>query len=392
MNTANRARPVVAIYQPHFLSVSMTFIYRQLLGVEDEFHPIVLATRVNNQNLFPYPRVYVRGRSVRERLFAKVIKATTGRIVGMSAARLRFWRRILLKEGVSFIHTHFGTSAVDLLPLVKATRLPLVVTFHGADASSSLNDRGYVEKLKEVFEYSHVVTVSKLMAERLMSLGADRSRTFVHYIGAPVEDFDYVERKELRLKKEAGELITCLQVSNFVEKKGHVYTVEAFRNLARHYPNSRLVLAGDGPLRGHIERHCADLGLVDKVTFVGAVSKPQVIDLMAGADIFLHHSVTARDGDQEGIPTAIMEAMATGLVVLSTFHSGIPELVEDGKSGFLVPERDVEAYTRKLIGALDLGSEISRQAASTIRTNFNQTKQNEALKAIYRQVLARAAR
>lgn len=369
----------------------MTFIYRQLLGVEDEFTPIVLATRVNNQSIFPYPRVYLRKRSTRERLYGKLVKATTGRVVGMSAARLRFWRKILLEQRVSFVHTHFGTSAVDLFPLVKSVALPLIVTFHGADASSSLNDAGYVEKLREIFDYAHVVTVSKLMAERLISLGADRSRTFVHYIGAPIEDFEYVDRRELRLKKEAGELVTCLQVSNFVEKKGHVYTVEAFRNLVRHYPNSRLILAGDGPLRGRIAQFCSDLGLADKVTFVGAVSKPQVIDLMARADIFLHHSVTGRDGDQEGIPTVLMEAMSTGLVVLSTFHSGIPELIEDGRSGLLVPERDIGAYTRKLIDALDLGSEIPQRAATTIRARFNQTKQNEALKAIYRQVLERRA-
>lgn len=382
----DRRQDVVGIFQPNFLSVSMTFIYRQLLGVSEEFRPIVLATRLNNQHLFPYRDVFVKRAGALERVYAKVLR-TTGRFAGMSRIRRRFWRAVLEAQEVRLVHAHFGQSGVEILPVARELRLPLLVTFHGADASSWLRNRGYVEKLRELFDYAHIIAVSQDMADRLVALGADPARTWAHYIGVPVEDFQFVRRKSLAAKSKDGETVVLLQVSNFIEKKGHLYTLQAFRAFQQHYPRCKLVLAGGGILREAIERAAHELEIANKVEFVGVVAKPRVIELMSNADMFLHHSVTAANGNTEGIPTVLMEAMATGLPVVSTFHSGIPELIKDGESGFLVQERDVAAYSQKLILALSQADGMAEKAAATVAATFNLSRQNESLKSIYRRII-----
>lgn len=380
----------IGIYQINFLSVSMTFVYRQLLGVRDEYLPVVLATRRDNERLFPYSDLYVRGRGIVERVYSRMLRETSAGIATMSFVRRRFWRKVLADRNVKMVHAHFGPAGIDVLPVVKSMGMPLLVTFHGYDASSALKNPAYVEKLQELFAYADIVAISQCMAERLIAVGADPRRLRVHYIGAPLEDFAFVQRKPIKEKIRDGDTVIFLQVANFVEKKGHRYSLEAFRKFLRIYRHCKLILAGDGPLRPSIEEQCRELDLVEKVHFVGAVAKSEVIDLMSKADVFLHHSVTAENGEQEGIPTVLMEAMATGLVVVSTHHSGIPELIEDGVNGFLVPERDIDAYTQKLEWAVAHPGGIPEKAASRIRSKFNMATQNESLKQIYRDILASA--
>jgi colanic acid/amylovoran biosynthesis glycosyltransferase len=121
--------------------------------------------------------------------------------------------------------------------------------------------------------------------------------------------------------------------------------------------------------------------------FAGRVVKSEVTDLMRSADVFVHHSVTASDGDMEGIPTVLMEAMSTGLVVVSTRHSGIPELVDHGVDGFLVGERDVEGYTETLRGLSAADPEMGKRARKKIEDRFDMTVQNAELKRIYRRAI-----
>lgn len=382
-----RAKGVIAIYQQNFLSASMTFIYRQLLGVSDEFKPIILATTRNNRGRFPYPKIYERNLSTREFVYSRVLKKTTGRVPIMFSDRQEYWKEVLLEQEIKLVHAHFGPAGIDVLPVVAALGIPLLVTFHGSDASRLLRNPGYVSRLRDLFEYASVITVSHFMADQLSAFGARPERTFVHYIGAPVEEFEFVERKPVRMKISDSERVTFLQVANLIEKKGHAFTLEAFRNYSSRNPDCKLVLAGDGRLRRQLERTAAQMSIGDKVEFAGAVTKAEVIRLMRDADIFLHHSITAADGSQEGIPTVLMEAMAMGLVVISTFHSGIPELIEDTYNGLLVQERDVTGYTRRMFDCATVDDDLPKRAAATVNDRFNLAKQNQELKEIYRHVL-----
>lgn len=374
---------VIAIYTRYFLSISMTFIYRQLLGVSEWFDPIVLCKSVENMDVFPYEQVFHRSESIPEKIGTRVYRIAKGKHAALSPFQSSFYRRVLQDRRVRLIHAHFGPYGLDMLPIAKRLGIPLVVTFHGFDASTLLSDSRYTAQLRELFEYAHVITASADFHETLQKIGATPERLEIHHIGVPVEDFQFVNRTPLRDKAQRGDVVRFLQVSNFVEKKGHRYTVEAFSRFLSRYDNAELVFAGDGPLRPAIESMCREKNLGRQVRFVGRVTTREIVPLMSEADVFLHHSVTASDGDKEATTTVIAEAMATGLVVVSTLHGGIPEMITDGIEGFLVEERDVASYVDKLIGLLDCGPEIAVRASERIRENFNLSKQNAILKDIY---------
>jgi glycosyltransferase involved in cell wall biosynthesis len=386
MNT-DATKPVVAIYLRYYLSPSETFVYRQMRGVRQAVRPVVVTSRAMNTDLFPTEALFVKGKGFIGKAATRLERAVTGRSTAITLAQRRYWRRVLAEHGARLIHAHFGHFGLDVLPVARDLGVPLLVTFHGFDASKLLRDRRYANDLRRLFEYARVITVSLDMAERLAPFGLRTGRFAVHYIGAPVEDFEFVERIPPAAKMRAGKRLTFLQVSNFVEKKGHRFTVEAFERHFRNRPTDRLVLAGDGPLRRDIESRCRSLGIRDRVLFPGRVVKSAVSELMREADVFVHHSVTAGDGDMEGIPTVLMEAMATGLVVVSTRHSGIPELIDDGVDGYLVGERDVDSYAGALEALSGVDESVGRRARRKIEEKFNMSRQNAALQDIYKRLI-----
>jgi glycosyltransferase involved in cell wall biosynthesis len=382
MNSKND-KHAIAVYVRYYLSPSETFVHRQLLGISSGFDPIVITSSVTNRELFPVEQVHACAKGFLGKVQNRLVQKLSGRYVWATKKQQNYWRQILTKNKVRLIHSHFGHFALDILPVARSLGIPLLVTFHGIDASQMLNDRSYTDALKPLFEYAHAITVSRNMLERLTKYGLDPERTDVHYIGVPVENFEFTERKPLRDKIANNEPLLFVQVSNFVEKKGHRYTIEAFAKYANSFPDHRLVLAGDGPLREGIQSMCRSLGIEDKVEFPGKVVREEVSDLMRSADVFLHHSVTSKDGDMEGLPTVLMEAMSTGLVTVTTRHSGIPELVEDGIDGYLVDERDVATYSQKLTDLLTTDYDMGRRARQKIEDKFNMSKQNLELQRIY---------
>ncbi len=384
---ADREKPVIAVYVRHYLAPSETFIHRQLQGVRGAFSPIVLASYVSHLDLFPTDPVFARGKTFAEKVYTRLASVTTGRYAWASPGQRSYWKRVLTERRARLIHAHFGHFALDLLPVAKDLGVPLLVTFHGADASVVLNDRKYVRKLPDLVDYAHVIMVSHNMAERMGAFGIKPRKLHVHYIGAPIDDFPYVEREPAREKVSRHLPLRFLQVSNFIEVKGHRYTLEAFARYVEGGRDAELVLAGDGPLRGPIETLSETLGIRDRVRFTGRISKAQVIALMSEADAFLLHSVSLADGQREGLPTVLMEAMSTGLPVISTRHSGIPELVEDRVDGFLVEERDVDAYVSRMEDLVNVDPGLGRRARAKVEQRFNMSDQNEQLVELYRRII-----
>ena len=381
-------RPTMAAYMPHFLSISMTFIYRQLMGIAAEMEPVVLTTRVEHREAFPFPYpVYCRAQNRWERAWCKGERLLRGRYVQLSPLQERDWRRRLRQRQVRLIHAHFGPSGLEILPVARALGVPLVVSFLGFDASQALRDPRYVRDLRRLFAYAEVIAISQVMAERLTELGADPARMQVLHCGVPLAEYRFVERTPICEKVARQEPVEFLQVANFVEKKGHNYTLRAFATLLERYSRARLTFVGDGPLREAMEAECRQLGIADQVSFLGKKAKTEVIPLLQAADVFLHHSVTATDGDQEGIPTAIMDAMATGLPVIATRHSGIPEIVADSIDGLLVEERDVAAYGRRMQQILEDDGRLGQRARARALEEFDDQRQNGKLLEIYRKVI-----
>ena len=385
--TQKTDKPVVAVYVRHYISPSETFIYRQLNGVRGGYHPIVLTANPSNLDLFPTQPIYVRRKGMVEKVCTRLVNMATGRSAWPSGGQRKFWACVLREEEVTLIHAHFAHFALDMLPLAREAGIPMVVTFHGVDASLLLENESYARALPALVDYAHTITISQNMADRLAARGIAPRRLSVHYIGVPTEDFRYVERDPIREKLAAKQPIRFLAVSNFIEVKGHRYTVRAFAKYTDGQPNSELILAGDGPLRGEIESLASEMGKPDKVRVTGRVRADPVIAMMGEADAFLQHSVSLPNGRQEGLPTVLMEAMSTGLPVIASRHSGIPELITDGVDGLLIEERDIEGYAAALEGLPDLDPAIGRRARQKIEEKFNMSIQNEKLMNIYRSTI-----
>ena len=326
-----------------------------------------------------------------DKAYSKTARTCFGRLDLISPALASRMVRILRERSVKLVHAHFGPAGLQILPVVKQLGIPLVVTFHGFDASVMLNNPGYVKGLQVLFDYAHILTVSAPFRNKMLERGADPDRTQTLHIGIPLRAFEYSQRLPIREKVRRGQTVELLQVARLVEKKGTRYTLLAFRELLNSYPKCRLSIAGEGPLKEELQSLAATLGISDSVRFLGWVTIEQVARLMHAADIFVLHSVTADDGDQEGIPQSITEAMATGVLVVSTFHAGIPELIQDGVCGYLVPERDVTSYAGKLRDGLDCGPEMGMKARQVVEASFDLDAQNHKLVHFYRQAMHRHA-
>jgi glycosyltransferase involved in cell wall biosynthesis len=160
----------------------------------------------------------------------------------------------------------------------------------------------------------------------------------------------------------------------------------------KQHPNATLTIAGEGPLLPELQKLARELGVTDRVSFTGFVSQEQLREIYYRSHIFLHPSQTGRDGNQEGIPNSMLEAMATGLPVFATEHGGIPEAIENGVNGVLVPERDDEALARALLNAAqDSGflSRIGHAGGEAVRKNFDLSTQAHRLEEIYLRVIGR---
>ena len=196
-------------------------------------------------------------------------------------------------------------------------------------------------------------------------------------MGIDLNKFDFSsigrdERKKMRI----------LTVGRLVEKKGIEYGIRGVGEVIKVYPDIEYTIVGDGPLRERIELVIKELNLEKKVKMVGWKLQEEVKNLMREADLFLGPSVTSRNGDQEGIPVTLMEAMACGLPVISTFHSGIPELIQDGETGFLVKERDVKGLAGKisfLVRNPELKRTIGLKARNHVEKFYDIEKLNRQL-------------
>lgn len=214
---------------------------------------------------------------------------------------------------------------------------------HGYDVSSALRKPGLRSRYREYERAAGVVTMSEVSRRRLIDLGLDARRVHVVPYGV-----DVPEALPVRVAAEAG--TRCLAVGRMVRKKAPLTLIRAFATAAASVPDLRLDLVGDGPLLPAVRKLVADEALEGKVIVHGSQPNDVVQQLLARADIFVQHSVVdVETGDSEGLPVAILEAMAHGLPVVATRHAGIPEAIEDGVSGELVEEHDWVTMAARLV-------------------------------------------
>jgi glycosyltransferase involved in cell wall biosynthesis len=246
---------------------------------------------------------------------------------------------------------------------------------------------GYNERLRGLLRTLPMVLArSESLASRLVDLGCDRSKIRINRTGIPMDQFPAAGRRA-----PADGRWIFVQASRFIEKKGLLNTLEAFAIFKKKHPGARLVLAGEGPLKSAIEERAMSLGIGDSLEFAGFLEPGALNALYQKAHVFLHPSVTTPAGDQEGVPNSLLEAMASGLPVVATHHGGIPEAVEEGEEGFLVPENRSDLLAERLESLAaqpDLLARMSANAASHVRLKFEQARSIAALESFYQELIS----
>ena len=364
----------IAVLVGAFPTVSETFILNQVTGLLDRGHdvrifagkvgsPAVIHSDIVTYGLMDrvrysaelpdeYPRRFMAALPLFGRLvFHKPVdgaRLLTSATLGRTEAPLD-----LLSDAAPFqeldtfdvLLCHFGPIGARAARLRDAgmVRGRVVTVFHGFDVSAFVRRSGS-DTYAQLFKTGDLfLPISDHWRRRLITLGCPPARIAVHRMGIDCSKFNFAVRERLE-----GEPLRLATVARLVEKKGVEYAIRAVARLVAGGVDVEYSIVGDGPLRGAMVQLVAELGLSERVKIMGAMAHADVAALLARSHVMVAPSVTAANGDMEGIPVAMMEAMASGLPVVSTLHSGIPELVRDGVTGYLVPERDTDALAAKL--------------------------------------------
>ncbi|MDM5314165.1 glycosyltransferase [Peribacillus frigoritolerans] len=340
----------IAYFVSENIKTHQRFIYNQIVKITN-YRTIVIGPFDNTERTeFPFENYY-------------------------NINKIKDLKKFFEEQDIIAIHAHHGSHGQEILPVCEKYNIPLIVSIRGRDGS----DR------QEIFEknakrYSalnkhgaHYYPVCQYLAEGLRRLGIPAENMHVLYGGIELDLFPYSNRT---LPTE-GE-IRVLSVGRLVDKKGFVTLIKAFKRIYSQYPNARLHIIGAGEDEKRIKSTIAEYTLKDVVILRGAMDSKQVSDELKKAHIFCLASQTAKNGDIEGIPNALKEAMASGLPVVSTRHAGIPELIEHQRTGYLAPEKNEMELAKGIqffIENPDIWNDYTERARKVIEEKFDVNKQ-----------------
>jgi colanic acid/amylovoran biosynthesis glycosyltransferase len=306
-------------------------------------------------------------------------------------ATLKTFYRIsaLLQDGsYDIIHCQFGTLAPIALAYRDAGIISgkLITTFRGIDISKYVQENGIYVYNQLFQEGEFFLANCKFFGDRAINLGCDPNRLVVHGSGLDCCKFAF----KPRYFPVNANNVQIATTGRLVEKKGIEYAIRAVAKIAETYPNIEYKIIGDGELKEQFEQLITELNIGHIVKLLGWRQQKEIVEILDNAHIFIAPSITAADGNQDAPVNTLKEAMAMGLPVISTTHGGIPELVEDGVSGFLVPERDVEAIATKLsylITHSELWENMGKAGRARVEEKYDMNKLNDELVEIYQQML-----
>ncbi len=378
-------QPVVASYCTTFLKREMAHIYRQVTGLRT-FKTFVMAKTRLNPDRYPFEDVELVGKPTKNflrRFYLKYIRQAEAVVY---RGEFQVLDGILRRRRAQMMHIYFGHTGVHLLPFIKAWDKPCLVSFHGADITLRTHQPGYEAQLRELLKTVPLVLArSKSLRDKLLELGCPPDRLALNRTGVPLEQFPFVKRVA-----PANGQWQLVQACRLIPKKGLITALQAFALFRQKYPQATYVIAGEGPMRDELKGWVGKLGLEKQVRFTGFLSQAKLYQLYLSSHIFLHPSEMMADLNQEGIPNSMLEAMSTGLPVVATFHGGIPEAVEDGRTGLLVPEKDPRALCaalERVTGDDANWDRMGQEASESITANFEQRAQIEHLENQYLKVL-----
>lgn len=395
-NSKKDERPLVVSLCGTYLKPEMQSLYRQITGLE-EFRNVVFAENVANLERFPFDPVVPMKKQQRPRFrgnfllrfwYKHVIKQwPPPRPVGYVGHEGEYYHPYdlvdLLKEWKpDLVHVYYGHKAVKYRRMLEASGVPWLVSFHGVDVVKFMDDPDYVKGLQQVFQQAKVVLArSESLLERLRDLGCPEEKLRINRTPVPLQSIEFKER----CAPVDGKW-RLLQACRLIPKKGLFTVLKALPKVIELWPDLQYVLCGSGPDEERFRQEVKKAGLEDNVEIKGWVSQDELKTEFAKAHLFLHPSELTETEDQEGVPNAMLEAMAAGLPVVATQHGGIPEAVTSGKNGILVEEKDFEALAQALLDLTadeSLLAEYSRQAKYSVAEKFGFEQQIAAMEVCY---------
>ena len=374
----------VLMFNHAFFYISETFIYKQVTSMPHDIDIELLGFEIVNEEFFPVAnKKYGIKRTVNfiDRTLMVIQKRILGMRYSFSVLTSIAVRKIMRQSDFDLVHAHFGFNALLIYPVAKLLKVPLVITFHGMDASPQLTTkRDYKKGLRKMLDYaSAIIIVSPHMRDTL-NLGGHLHKTHVIPCGVNPDEFVRDEHQD------QNDTITILHSGRLVSKKGVPDLIRVFAILSHRFPNIRLNVIGEGP-----ELALCKLGAEDSregsIHFLGARPHDEVRRYMSEADIFVLNSREGDNGDMEGVPVSLLEAMSMRLAVVSTLHAGIPYAITNEVDGILVNESDniaLSAALTRLITNEQLRVQLGESARRTVVNKFTLKETVQKIADVYR--------
>jgi len=358
-------------------------------------------TFIQNQtsSLAHYKNYYLGLRPVKNSLElpnGKVLLINDGKINGLikefifKRTRIIPFKLLRQLNSISPIicHAHFGPDAIYAMWFAKYLKIPLIVTFHGYDAttlleptsSNNAKQKNYFKSKQALIEYASVfIAVSDFIKDKLIQQGYPVHKIIKHHIGINLDNYTPSNTKRQK---------TILFVGRLVEKKGCEYLIKAFTHLSSKSPDTKLIIIGDGPLRQSLEDQASKASI--NYEFIGNQPNSRVKEWMCKSRILCVPSIQAKNGDSEGFGMVFIEAQAVGTPVVSFKSGGIVESVSHKKTGLLAEEKDwktLSKYLEKLLNDDSLWQKYSLAGIKRTQNKFDLKKQTHKLETIYMDIL-----
>ncbi len=406
----------IAFFVTHFPAPSTNFILDQITGLIDRGHEVDIIANLPGDPTVVHPDVK-RYHLLDRVCYWQVSRNPVRHVLnGLRLLLINFWKNpapmaqslnvfrfgrqaasltilhaavpLLPKRRYDIIHCHFGPNGLLAVALRDIGLLEgkVITSFYGYDLTRYIRRFGRRSYYRLFEQGDLLLPLCDIFQQHLVAFGCNPGKTLVHHVGVDCSLFSFAQRRH-----PVDDKTRILTIARLVEKKGLEYGIRAVARIAQWNPDIEYVIVGDdGPLKAKILGLIETLNVGNVVRLVELKNRRELVDLLEQSHLFLVPSVTAQDGDQEGTPTVLMEAAAMGLPVVSTHHSGIPEVVQDGVSGYLVPERDVDALVDRLshlINHPELWPEMGQAGRRIVEERFNIETLNEQLVQVYQQVI-----
>jgi len=365
-------------YISTFLPLTEIWIYNQVKNL-NYFKAIIIARHEKNSILFPYDSIF----NLRKKgNFFYLLNIGISKLFGF----IPFFYSTCKNTNAKILHVHFGYNGIKFLRLKKVLKIPLVCSFYGTDAFKyPFAAKNNAKKLVKLFHNADaILALGPYMTKSLIELGCPSEKIIIHHLGINTQSIYFKERSINKNKP-----IKFVMASSFVEKKGVDICLNALA-LLKNKLNFTVDIIGDGILKEEIKALIFKLDLNDKIILHGYKPYGFVLKMAYNSDAFLQASRTSTQNDKEGTPMVFVDVMATGLPVISTKHSDIPEIVEDGETGFLAEENSIDSFAAKImefVNNADRIPAISMNCRKKVEQDFCAKRQAFKLENIYARLI-----